>query len=147
MQKDFNNIGIAIPHLGSSQISYEAIALANQLNNAVIFFEQLIAACVPVKCASMCLSEMAAFNGILITTNVENTLMASEIINRNQTRLIFYVWDLEWLRPNKNNYLYNLQAYHTPDVLVVRHPEHVAPLANYCNRQPIVKEFEQVIQC
>ena len=142
-----NNLGIVVQHLGSSQISYEAIKLVNSVNNAVIFFEQLIAPCVPIRCATMCITEMTSFRGILITTNIENTLMVSQIVNRNQVKLMFYVWDLEWLRPNKNNYLYNIKAYNTPEVLIARSKEHVGPLTNYCNRQPIIRNFQQVTTC
>ena len=141
------NLGIIIPHLGSSQMAHEAIKLVNQAKDAVIFVEQLIAPCMPVHCASMCITEAVSFGGLLITTNIENTMMASEIVNRKKVKLVFYVWDLEWLRPNKANYLYNLKTYNTPDVLVVRHKDHVSPLTNYCNRQPVVKEFSEVTQC
>lgn len=142
-----SNLGIVLSHLGSSQMVYEAINLANKANDAVIFFEQLTTACIPINCASMCVTEMNSFGGVLITTNIENTLMANKVINRNKTRIIFYVWDLEWLRPNKQNYLYNLQAYNTADELVARNIQHVEPIHNYCNRWPKAKKFNEVIKC
>ena len=142
-----NTLGIIIPHMGSSQISYEAINLASKMNNAVIFFEQLVAPCVPVQCSTMCITEVMTFSGLLVTTTIENTIMAAKISNRKKLKLVFYVWDLEWLRPGKNNYLHNIAAYNLADVLVVRNQDHVAPLLNYCNRQPLVKEFQQVITC
>jgi len=141
------NLGLVVSHLGASQATYEAISLANSVTDAVIFFEQLVPPCTPVHCATMCITEVMNFGGILVTSNIENTLMANRVANRNRIKLIFYVWDLEWLRPNKQNYLHNLEAYTIPDVLVVRNEEHVSPLANYCNRQPIVREFMQVTQC
>jgi len=142
-----SNLGLVVPHLGASQVSYQAINLANNMADAVLFFEQLLSPCVPVKCATMCVTEMVSFGGMLVTSNIENTLMAHQIANRNKIKLVFYVWDLEWLRPGKNNYLHNVKAYQVPDVLVVRSAEHVGPLANYCNRQPIIREFKQVITC
>lgn len=142
-----NNVGVVVPHLGSSQIAYETIKLVNSVSDAVVFFEQLVSAYTPVKCATMCATEMAAFGGTLVTSNLNNTIMAHKMINRHKVKLIFYVWDLEWLRPNKQHYLHNVQAYHLPDILVVRNQEHVGPLANYCNRQPIVKDFQQVLSC
>ena len=141
------NFGIIVPHLGSSQVTYEAIKLVNSMDTAVLFFEQLMTPCMPVKCATMCVTEIMNFRGTLVTTNIENTRMANKIANRRQARLIFYVWDLEWLRPGRNNYLYNCETYKMPDQLVVRSDEHVGPLQNYCNRQPIVKEFSKVSTC
>ena len=142
-----NNLGLVVPHFDSSQISYEAIKLANSVTDAVLFFEQLIPPCIPIRCATMCVTEVMNFGGLLVTSNIDNTLLANRMANRNKVKLVFYVWDLEWLRPNKNNYLYNLEAYKVPDVLVVRNEEHVGPLTNYCNRQPIFKEFQQVTTC
>ena len=142
-----NNLGIVVAHLGSSQATHEAIKLANSLENAVIFFEQLIPPCMPACCATMCITDVMNFRGTLVTTNIENTRMANRLVNRNQARLIFYVWDLEWLRPGKQSYQYNYEAYNMPDVLVARSQEHVGPLQNYCNREPVAKEFSQVITC
>lgn len=142
-----NNFGIIVTHLGSSQATYEAIKLANSLDDAVLFFEQLVSPCVPVDCATMCITEAMNFKGTLVTTNIENTRMANRLVNRKQAKLIFYVWDLEWLRPGKQAYQYNYEAYHMPDVLVARSQEHVGPLKNYCNREPIAKEFTQVTTC
>jgi hypothetical protein len=142
-----NNLGIVVPHLGASQAAYEAIQLANSHDNVVLFFEQLVTPCMPVQSATMCVNELMSFRGTLVTTNIENMRMAHKLVNLNTTRLIFYVWDLEWLRPNKNNYIYNVETYHMPHVLLARHEEHVGPIFNYCNRQPIAKEFQQVIEC
>ena len=141
------SFGFVVPHLGSSQVTYEAIKLANALENSIIFFEQLIPPCIPVKCATMCITEVMNFSGTLVTTNIENTRMANKIVNRNRCKLIFYVWDLEWLRPGRQNYLYNQEAYFMPDVLVARSEEHIGPITNYCNRQPIQRDFSQVITC
>jgi hypothetical protein len=142
-----NNLGIVVPHLGSSQCTYEAIKLVSQLENAVLFFEQLVPPAIPVSCSTMCITEAMNFGGMIVTTNVENTRMINRIANRKRIKLVFYVWDLEWLRLNKQSYLYNYETYNMPDVLVVRSKEHVGPLHNYCNRQPIVKDFQQVITC
>lgn len=142
-----NSLGIVLPHLGSGQITYEGISLANKASDAVIFFEQLTPACMPIHCGTMSLTEIMNFGGLLVTTSIDNTILASKLANRKAVKLVFYVWDLEWLRPGKQDFLYNYGAYQLPDILVVRNEEHVAPLFNYCNRQPLVKEFEQVIAC
>ena len=137
------NLGIIVPHFGASQITYESVKLANNTQDTILFFEQLISSAMPINCPTMCVNELMNFRGVLISSNIENTLMAHKLINPKWVKLIFYVWDLEWLRPNKNNYLYNFKAYNTPDVLMCRQ-EHVAPITNYCNRQPIMREFQDV---
>ena len=141
------SFGFVVPHLGSSQATYETIKLANSIENAIIFFEQLVTPCTPIGCSTMCITELMNFGGTLVTTNIENTRMANKLVNRNQCKLIFYVWDLEWLRPGKQNFLYNHEAYHMPNVLAARSVEHIGPIQNYCNRQPIHTDFPQVITC
>ncbi|MHA2428386.1 MAG: hypothetical protein ACXADB_10220 [Candidatus Hermodarchaeia archaeon] len=142
-----NNFGIIVPHLGSSQVTYEAIKLVNSMDTAVLFFEQIMVPCVPIKCATMCITEVMNFGGTLVTTSIENTRMVNKIANRKQIKLIFYAWDLEWLRPGKQVYSYNYETYHMPDVLAVRSEEHVGPLENYCNRRPVALDFSKVITC
>jgi hypothetical protein len=136
------SLGIIVPHLGPSQIAYEAIKLAQE-HDSIIFFEQLVAPVVPPGVPTMCVNELMNFRGTLISSNITNTLMAHKLINKNWAKLIFYVWDLEWLRRNKNNYMYNYQAYNIPEVLMCR-ASHADPLYNYCNRKPVISEFRDV---
>jgi hypothetical protein len=142
-----NTLGIVIPHLGAGQKTYEAIKLINSVGDGVIFFEQLVAPCVEVKCATMCVNELMNFSGTLVTTDLEGTQLAHNVVNINKTKTIFYVWDLEWLRLNRQNYLTNWPIYHMPDVLVARSKEHVGPIENYCRRTPIVRDFSKVLTC
>lgn len=137
------NIGIVIPHFGASQITYETIKLANNTPDSIIFFENLVSPVNNINCPTLCINELMSFQGTLVTSNIENTRMAHKLINPKKVKLIFYIWDLEWLRPNKQDYLYNLQTYYMPNVLMCRE-DHVAPVTNYCNRQPIIREFKDV---
>ncbi len=139
-----NTIGIVVPHLGSSQIAYETIKLTSKLNNCIIFFEQLVEPCFKIDCAVMCINEMVGFTGILITSNINNTIMSDRLINRTKSKLYFYVWDLEWLRPTHKDFLYNRKAYTIPDKLI-SHKEHIGPIRNYCNRTPDTKDFQRVL--
>ena len=145
------SIGVLLPHLGASQASFLAIQEISKLKeDSVLFFEELSSPCLPVRCATICINELMSFSGTLITTNIRNTMTAASLVNRKQVKLIFYVWDLEWLRPGKNDYLYNLQAYNDVDVLIARHTEHIAPIKNYSNREPIMIEdfdLEEIMRC
>ena len=137
------NLGIIVPHLGVSQKAYESINLANKIENSILFFEQLVSPSIPINCPTMCVNELMNFRGVLISTNIESTLMARKLTNPKLVKLIFYVWDLEWLRPNKQNYIYNYKAYNIPDILMCR-PGHADPIYNYCNRKPLEREFKDV---
>jgi hypothetical protein len=102
----------------------------------------------PINTATISTNKLISFSGLLITTTINNTITARNLINKNTTKLVFYVWDLEWLRAGQNNFLHNIQAYRAPDMLIARSTEHVYPITNYSNRQPIViEDFLQVPQC
>ena len=143
------NIGIVVPHLGSSQISFYAIKEINKLvqqnypDDLVLFFEQIINPVIQPQCATMCINELMSFKGILITTTIDNTIMSIARNTRKNNRIIFFVWDLEWTRPNKNIYLYNYRAFNESDKIVARSENHARAIENYCNRPVgrIVEEF------
>lgn len=137
-------LGVVISNLQSSQIAYYTINEINKYkHDKVIFFEQLASPCLPINCGTLCINEICNFEGTLITTNIKNTIMCSENMNRKKIKHIFYVWDLEWLRQGKKNFLANLKAYMCPDVLIARHGDHFYPIYNYCNRKPLViKDFK-----
>lgn len=135
------NIGIVTPHLGLSQIAFYAISEVNRLvyegrkDDIVLFFEQMTTPVVQPQCGIMCINELMSFKGTLITTTLNNTAMALARNSRSENKIIFYVWDLEWLRPNQNNYLHNFQIYNLANKLVARSQEHANAIENYCSRQ------------
>lgn len=135
------NIGIVVPHLGASQMSFSAISGINRLveekyeDDLVLFFEQLTPSVISPKCATMCVNEIMSFKGNLITTTIDNTIMSEARNTRKTNRIIYYVWDLDWTRPNKNIYLYNLQAFHKAHKIVARCENHKKAIENYCNRK------------
>jgi hypothetical protein len=141
------NIGIVVPHLGPSQISFYAIKEINRLvaekypHDLVLFFEQLINPVIQPQCASMCINELMSFKGILITTTIDNTTMSIARNTRKDNKIVFYVWDLEWMRPNKNIYLYNYKAFNSVHKLIARSENHKKAIENYANR-PIDKIIE-----
>ena len=135
------NIGIVIPHLGSSQTAFYALKEINRLveqkyeHDLVIFFEQLVSPLIQPQCATMCINELMSFRGILITTNIDNTTMAIARNSNSNNKLIFFVWDLEWMRPNKNIYLYNYKAFNSVHQLIARSQNHALAIENYSNRK------------
>jgi hypothetical protein len=146
------NVGIIVPHMGASQISFTIIKEMDKIkaHDKILFFENLMSSIIKPSCAMLCVNELGHFKGNLITTNIENTLLALNICNRKAVRIYFYVWDLEWIRRNRGNYLYNLPAYKDVNHLIVRSNYHVGPVENYSNRKPIVIEdfnLEEILRC
>lgn len=134
------NIGIIIPDMAASQLAYMAINQANigarETNDSYfLFFENMAAPCVRPLVTCLNISELHTFNGVLISTSIDTTLYAINAITN--TKKIFYVWDLEWIRPNKNNFLYNMQAFRNENVeITCRSERHAKLIGNYCNRKP-----------
>jgi hypothetical protein len=150
------NIGIVLPHIGNAQISYYAIKAINNAiaqsreHDFVLFFEQITTPVIKPDCGTMCVNELMLFQGTLITTTLANTAMAISQSSRKANKIIYYVWDLEWLRPNKNNYLENFKTFNLASELVARSTNHAKAIQNYCNRQVsrIIPEFNlaEIIQ-
>ena len=143
------NIGIVVPHLGAAQISFYAIKEVNRLieekytDDLTLFFEHLVPSIIPPKCAVMCVNEIMSFKGTLITTTLDTTTLALARNTRKDNRIIFYVWDLEWTRPNHGDYLANYDIFHKAHKLVTRSANHAKAIENYANRKvnSIVEEF------
>ncbi len=143
------SIGIILPNLAPSQMCYYAVRNVNLLlthsnqHDVTIFYEELAQASVLLKCATMNISEIWSFHGVLISTTISNTLASIQAIN--SSKKIFYVWDLEWLRPGMQNYLHNIQAYRSNKVkLVARNKDHAKVIEDYCNRKVdgVVENFQ-----
>lgn len=140
-------IGFYLPHLGASQAAFYAINTANYLFgkpdlDVTIFYQELFQPCSKPLCATLNGSEVWTFDGILITTNINTTIMATNALSPK--RRLFYVWDLEWLRPNNKDFFYNIQAYRNPKVeLVARTLAHAQVIENYANRpvNAIIPDF------
>lgn len=134
------NIGIILPNLEMNQLAYETITGINQeiLNGSNhdyrIFFENLSVQCVTPLCSIMNLAEIWAFSGLLISTTLDNTIFSLKL----STNVIkaFYIWDLEWIRKEKN-YLHNLSILRNPNLLLISRSQDAAiELERYSNRPP-----------
>jgi hypothetical protein len=134
-------IGIILPHLGLSQLSFYACNRANALLDKsndldiVFFIENLVPPSLNVNTSIMNLHELVDFKGVLITTSLSNTQMALKCVNKS--KILYYVWDLEWLR-GKTNYIQNLEILRDSNIeLIARSLSHFNAIEKYCNRKPI----------
>jgi hypothetical protein len=135
------NIGVVIPHLGQSQIGFSAIKAINKIaldgyqHDLVLFFEQFTMPVIQPQCAAMCINELVSFKGTFITSTLNNTSMVLARNSRKKNKVVFYVWDIEWMRPGMNNYLYNYGVFNGVTKIIARSPEHARAIENYCNRK------------
>lgn len=134
-----NNIGIILPNLEMNQLAFETIYTINKeiaSNNGYdyrIFFEDLSARCIDPMCATMNSSEVHSYDGLLISTTLDNTRTSLKAIGKIERA--FFVWDLEFVR-NEKNYIENLKIYRDPRIkLIARSEDHAKVLMNYSNRK------------
>lgn len=132
-------IGIILPDFTPSQLTYYSVKYANALltqtnqYDIVFFYEQLSPIYIRPFCSTMNISEIWSFDGLLISTTIDNTLLSVKAVN--SAIKVFYIWDLEWIR-GKQNFLHNLQAFRHPDIiLVARSIDHAKVIENYCNKK------------
>ena len=134
------NVGLILPHVGPSQLAYYGInqcviAQEHTPFDYFVCFREEQPPCMPIRLACMNISELYGFNGIVISTDLESSSMMLSAINN--TLKFFYVWDLEWLRPNKSNFLSNMNIYRNPNLeLIAQSEDHAKAIENYCNRKP-----------
>jgi hypothetical protein len=111
----------------------------------VVFFYQQVSP-TPLKpfCATMNISEIWSFDGTLIATDINSASVVNKVVS--PAKKIFYVWDLEWMRPyHQQNYLYNLSIFRSPYLkLVARSEDHVKLIEHYCNRKVdnVIQNFQ-----
>jgi hypothetical protein len=134
------NIGIIIPSLDMNQLAYEVISTINRTiaagdkNDYRIFFEELVPKCIDPICSVMNITEIFSYDGILISTTLDNTKLALKALG-NVDRY-FYIWDLEFLR-NRKDYLNNISVYRNPKTkIIARSNDQATAIKNYCGITP-----------
>lgn len=123
-----------------SQLAFLAIQQTNLLSKKVpttLFYSDDGAPCAQTNSPLMNVTEIHGFNGLMVSTDIDMTI--ASIRATNNAKKVFYVWDLEWIRPGKNNFDYNMLAFRDKSVtLVCRSQEHARAVSEYCNRDDIL---------
>lgn len=139
------NVGIILNNLESSQLNFLALNQVPMIGSAghspFLFYESISVPCMVPKTACMNISQAYRFDGTLIATNLNQISLISNFLNSGE--VIYYVWDLEWLR-NKQSFLRNVSALRNDKiVLIARSEDHAKAIENYCNRKPnfVVSNF------
>lgn len=132
-------LGVIVDDLGYSQLSFtllhQVYKLSQNIDNTVIIFQKDV---VPPYMIPMCsvlnTSELFGFNGLLLVTSLDNLKLAKKI-SKAAKDIIYYMWDLEWLRNNKN-FLENYKLLKDTKI-IVQNKYHYDAVYQYCGFKPI----------
>jgi hypothetical protein len=136
-------LGILINNYGPSQLAYNAIRIANDIVattdvEPTLFYENLVLPCLRPMCSVMCFNELFSFNGLIITTSIKQT--RSVIKYPNPSKVIFYAWDLEWLR-GPSNFTDNVHVYRSTKV-ITRSNDYAKAISNFANIEvDVIEDF------
>lgn len=122
-------LGLLVKNAGASQLNYYLIRSANKLldegklQDVTLFYEDLARPCIPANFALMQMTEAFGFNGTAIATTVST---AAKLLKMPGPKVkLFFVWDLEWLRPQQKAFRQFQGVYGHPDLkLIARNAEH-----------------------
>lgn len=137
-------LGIILPDLGPSQLTYylvrnaNALLLAEPTCDVVAFFENQVPIALPANFACMPVYEAWGYNGMLVATTFRTAQKAQKC--PSPRRKLYYVWDVEWLRPRTPappSYREWAKVYRDPTLaLLARSAEH-ATLIEQCWNRPV----------
>lgn len=94
----------------------------------------------------MPVSEIYGFDGVLITTDLNTTQKALNAFG--WTKILFYIWDLEWLRMPQKRWHDLIGIYGNEKLsLVCRSEEHLKAVRQCWNIEPIgvVEDFDWAV--
>lgn len=132
-------VGVILKDLSPSQTGYISIGYLNSLCSVsnkfdpIVFCENITPPSSKINFAVMDISEIASFDGILISTTLTNTKSMIKAVNSAQK--VFYVTYLEWLK-NKD-FINNMEIYRNQKItLIAPSLEYAKAIKNYSNRMP-----------
>ena len=139
MQKGVK-VGLILPSLDASQATFNsihagnALVMGNPLQQVFAFTETVTAPCLQPLFPVLNVSKTRSFDGVLISGDIRTTVMASNSLQARHR--IFYVWDLEWLRRGKGDFVQNMLAFRHPSIkLIARSLSHKKMIERYCNKE------------
>ena len=140
-------IGICSRDFGVTDCNFYAISYGNKVIaesdiDVIGFYENLPNPVIPHTFALMNILDIHGFDGLTIATTIDQALALSQVVGKHPK--VFYLWDLEFLRPQNRNFIYNLQTYRNPNLKIVcRSEEHAKAFRNYSNRSEdsIIEDF------
>lgn len=138
--------GIIADNYGANQIGFTIINAANKFaktnNNGCILFQlEYVPHCIKSDVCAMNYSEIYGYNACLISNSLESTKIMLSASNNGP--MIFYIWDIFWLRRGSEVYDHNMAVLNNPNLLLVcRSESHRQMVENYTNRNPAIMPFD-----
>jgi len=130
--------GVLVKNLGDSELNWRLISNANYLMDngiadIIFFYEDISQYCVVPHGSIMQVVEAYEYKYPLIATSLTT---AQKLISfPRQSKSIFYLWDLEWLRYPDISFNVFKEIYNSPKLeLVVRNTEHKSLVQDLWNK-------------
>lgn len=135
-------IGIMLDNIGPNQLAHYMINSGNavlehhsQKVDLVAFVQQVVHPCALPNFATMNMSEAYDYKGVLVATSLQTAIKMLKCPGTRKK--FFYVWDLEWTRPQNKNFSVLKDIYNNPSIeLISRSPNH-DKIIELCWRKPI----------
>lgn len=154
-------IGIMLDNIGPNQLAHYMISSGNaileknsQKLDLVAFINQTVHPCAIPNFATMNASEAYDYKGNLIATSLSTAIKMLKCPGtRNK---FFYVWDLEWTRPQINqgkNFAVLKDIYNNPNIQLISRSANHDKIIELCWKKPLgivedgrVDQFYQLLE-
>jgi len=128
-------LGIALNDIGANQLAFYILRQLYDKSldcDVIAFYNILHKPCILLNIATMHISEMWNYDGIVIATNYN---CATKLLKApGPSKKYFYIWNLEW-RVKSEDYISMSQVYCNPNLeLISRSKEHQWIIKNCWNR-------------
>jgi hypothetical protein len=134
-------IGIIVPSLASSQLSYLVTQQVNRGGRDYVIFQQHpLPPIQRVRTSVLPIYEIAKFNGVLIGTDLD---AAKYMMNlASPSRKLFYPWHVEWMR-HGNDFMSTVKTIMSPRLEIIARSQSYADQIRIMNREPsaIIPDF------
>jgi hypothetical protein len=101
-------LGIAVSHLGASQLGFYLARSANALlaqgreYEVVVFYQDLQPPCFEPRFSCQPIQEAFGFDGVMVATSFATAQAVSRF--PSASKRLWYLWDLDWLRMLNKDY-------------------------------------------
>ena len=134
------NISAIVKDLSISQKSFYLIKEFNKcLDNTdlsmSLFFERPGISPIPANFACKSLISLSGYNGIVISTTIEDADKSLKMSNASSKYL--YLWDIQWLE-QPMHFSTAMKVLRDPRLkIIARSKSHAEAIENFCNKKPI----------
>lgn len=147
-----------LDNIGPNQLAHYVVNSGNAIleNNSqkldlVAFVNQAIHPVAVPNFATMNVSEAYDYNGFLVATNLPSAIKMLKCPGTRKK--FFYVWDLEWTRPQNKNFAVLKDIYNNPSIELISRSANHDKIIELCWKKPIgivedgrIEQFYQLFE-